>query len=338
MTRVDAHAHLMPTALFQRLPAGLRGWATEQPDELGFTVDGRAWRGRGAAARLRSLDAQRALQAEHALDLSVLAPWVDMVKGPQEPALQAAWCRAINGALASELADEPRFAWLAALPDLDGGAAAAVLEEAVAAGACGGTVAATSDAGTLARPGLDPLWAAAERLGRPLFVHPGEYEPAPALRGGFMVNLVGNPADTTLAAATLLSVDVPGRFPQLRVILAHGGGFLPWQAGRIAAGFARRDGLEAASRLAPPDLLRWFLYDTVLFDADRTRALIELVGDDRVLAGTDAPFLMSDATAFAAPERLGLDAAGLERVLGGNALRAYALDRPTLPHGTGDLN
>ncbi|MDW5594053.1 amidohydrolase family protein [Conexibacter stalactiti] len=336
--RIDAHAHLMPPAALDAPPVGLRPWATAVPDEAGVTVDGRAWRGRGAAAALRSLEAQRAFQTEHAIDLSVLAPWVDMVKGPREPALQARWCAVINGALGAAVAGAPEFAWLAALPDLDGGAAAAALEEAVAAGAVGAMLAATSDAGTLARPALDPLWAAAERLGAPLFVHPGEYEPAPQLRAGFMVNLVGNPADTTLAAATLLQADVPSRFPSLQVILAHGGGFLPWQAHRIATGFARRAELEGVSRLAPEDFLRWFLYDTVLFDADACARLIDRVGDDRVLAGTDAPFLMRDAIPFAAPESLGLGAEALARVLGGNAVRVFGLHDRQRSHCTTDLD
>jgi aminocarboxymuconate-semialdehyde decarboxylase len=96
----------------------------------------------------------------------------------------------------------------------------------------------------------------------------------------------------------------------------------------MAAGFERWPRLRELQRRSPAGLLRWFHYDTVLFADPPTRYLLELVGDDRVMAGSDCPFTMTDTRPFEAPERLGLDQAGRDRVLGGNAARLFRLHEP----------
>ncbi len=186
-------------------------------------------------------------------------------------------------------------------------------------------LAANPGVGTLARADLDPLWAAAESLGVPLVLHPGEFQPPERLRDYFMVNLVGNPFETTLAVGSLLGADVPARFPDLKLVLVHGGGFFPYQYGRLTAGFARWPALRQLERRPPADYLRWFWYDTVLFDDPPTRYLLELVGPERVMAGSDCPFAMSDHRPFETPEHLGLDPAEAQGVLGGNATKLFSL-------------
>jgi aminocarboxymuconate-semialdehyde decarboxylase len=188
-----------------------------------------------------------------------------------------------------------------------------------------GMLAANPEHGTLARGDLEWLWRAAERLRVPLVLHPGDFNPPPRLVEHFMVNLVGNPFETTLAVGSLLAAGVPERHPHLELLLVHGGGFFPYQYARLAAGFDRWPRLRELERRSPAELLRWFHYDTVLFDDPPTRYLLELVGDDRVLAGSDCPFTMTDTRPFEAPERLGLDQAGRDRVLGGNAARLFRL-------------
>jgi aminocarboxymuconate-semialdehyde decarboxylase len=239
--------------------------------------------------------------------------------------MQQAWCRVVNEELAAATGGSGHSRWLAALPDLDGARAAQELEWAASAGAVGGMLAANPEHGTLARSDLEWLWRAAERARLPLVLHPGEFKPPPRLAEHFMVNLVGNPFETTLAVGSLLAAGVPERHPDLELVLVHGGGFFPYQYARMATGFERWPRLRELQRRSPAELLRWFHYDTVLFDDPPTRYLLELVGDDRVLAGSDCPFTMSDTRPFDAPGRLGLSQAGLQRVLGGNAARLFRL-------------
>ncbi len=322
---IDAHAHLVPERAFRRVPAGLRAERVDGADEVRLAVDGPRGAGRGAPPELRRLEVHRERQARRGIGLSLVGPWVDMVKAPDDPGVQQAWCRVLNEELAAATASSGHSRWLAALPDLDGGRAAEELELAAAAGAVGGMLAANPENGTLARGDLGRLWQAAERSGLPLVLHPGDFRPPRRLGEHFMVNLVGNPFETTLAVGSLLGAGVPERHPDLALVLVHGGGFFPYQYARMAAGFARWPRLRELERRSPAELLRWFHYDTVLFDDPPTRYLLDLVGDDRVLAGSDCPFTMTDARPFEAPQRLGLDPAGRARVLGGNALRLFRL-------------
>jgi aminocarboxymuconate-semialdehyde decarboxylase len=320
---VDVHAHLVPDAAFARVPPGLRANPMPERDEIGLLVEGRG-AGRGAPRPLRDLARHRELQAARGVDLSLLSPWIDMVKAPLDPAVHA-WCQVLNDELAAATKGAGHSRFLAALPDSDGGRAADELERAVALGAVGAILAANPEQGNLDRDDLEPLWSAAERLGRPVVLHPGEFAPPPRLARYFMVNLVGNPFETTLAVGSLAGAGVPERHPGLRLVLVHGGGFLPYQYARMAAGFERWPALAPLRRRSPAELLRWFHYDTVLFDDPPTRYLLDLVGDDRVLAGSDCPFTMSDHRPWQRPESLGLDGDGTRRILGDNAVRLFGL-------------
>lgn len=260
------------------------------------------------------------------MDVSIAGPWIDMVKAPLDPATQVAWCTAINGALAAATDGAGHTRFLAALPDLDGGAAADALERATASGAVGGMLCANPSRGTLARTDLDLLWAAAERLRAPLVVHPGEFDAPPRLDEFFMVNLVGNPFETTLAVGALLGARVPDRFPDLTIVLVHGGGFFPYQFGRLDHGFRCAPQLAHVRGRPPGEYLRWFAYDTVLFDDAPTRYLLDLVGPTRVLAGSDCPFAMTDHRPFVVPTQLGLDPTEAAKVLSSNAVELFGLD------------
>lgn len=322
MATVDVHTHLMPDSAFSHVPEGLMAYRRD--DAVGLEVLSRG-RGRAAPPDLRFLDLHRSLQEAKGVDVSLLSPWIDMVKAPLDSAVQQAWCRALNTALADITEGTGHSRFLAALPDLDGTSAADELEVAIGMGAVGGELTANPEQGSLSRPDLEPLWAAAERMGAPLVLHPGEFAPPPRLEEFFMVNLVGNPFETTLAVGALLGAQVPDRHPELKLVLVHGGGFFPYQYARMTAGFARWPTLRDRRLTAPSDYLRWFSYDTVLFDDPPTRYLLDLVGDERVMAGSDCPFTMNDHRPFLSPSSLGLDPAGAARVIGGNAVRLFDL-------------
>lgn len=325
--RVDIHTHLMPTHAFDALPAGLEAVHDDASGEIALRVAARGGKqGRGAPRGLREAEEHRVRQSARGVDVSMVGPWIDMVKAPVELSTQSAFCDLINDHLASETADVDHTRFLAALPDLDGGAAADALQRSVELGAVGGMLSANPSEGTLARADFEPLWSAAERLRVPLVIHPGEFEPPPRLDEFFMVNLVGNPFETTLAVGALLGALVPDRFPDLQLVLVHGGGFFPYQYGRIAHGFANHPAMRGFTGRSPREHLRWFHYDTVLFDDEPTRYLLDLVGAGRVLAGSDCPFAMTDHRPFEAPQRLGLDAVETDRVLGLNAVELFGLN------------
>jgi aminocarboxymuconate-semialdehyde decarboxylase len=161
------------------------------------------------------------------------------------------------------------------------------------------------------------FWAAAEETGALVFIHPTTRGfSVPALEEHYLWNTVGNPLETTVAAAHMLGAGVLDEHPRLRVLLAHGGGALPALRGRLAH----------EQSFHPPGrdvgtALRRFHVDTVVHDAEVLRDLVELFGPERVLLGSDYPFDMGTERPAEIVRSLGLPPQAEEQILGANALR-----------------
>jgi predicted TIM-barrel fold metal-dependent hydrolase len=149
---------------------------------------------------------------------------------------------------------------------------------------------------TLDDDALEPLWSELERSGLPLLIHPHYASAIEELRGfghAFPVAL-GFPFETSIALARFVFAGVLGRHPGLRVVGSHGGGTLPYLAGRLDAGWASDPSVK--ERLAYPpsdDLARLFL-DCVLYAPRAMRAAADLVGPGKMAFGTDHPFSVAD--------------------------------------------
>src|SRR5262249_20369744 len=113
-------------------------------------------------------------------------------------------------------------------------------------------------------PDFEPLWQAAEELGAFLFVHPNNVAGADRMKSYYLNNLIGNPLDTTIAAACLVFGGVLDRHPRLKICLAHGGGFLPYQSGRWTHGWDVRPEPRKNVPKRPEQIHKRFLYDTIL--------------------------------------------------------------------------
>lgn len=142
-----------------------------------------------------------------------------------------------------------------------------------------------------ASPRFDALWQALSDRKLPLFIHPGATKDE-RLEPFYLTNLLGNPFETTLAAANLIFAGVTHRFPQLKVILAHGGGCVAALCGRWQRGHAtRRPGIPDLP-MAPIDAVRHFYVDSLVHSAPFLDAVIKVIGEDRILLGSDWPFAM----------------------------------------------
>jgi aminocarboxymuconate-semialdehyde decarboxylase len=189
----------------------------------------------------------------------------------------------------------------------DGRAAAAELQRACGTLGYHGVTIMTHVAGrNLDDRDLDPFWAAAEEAGAPIIIHPAYVIHSPRLDKYYLMNLAGNPYDTSIAAASMVFGGVCDRFPDLKVILVHGGGHFPYQVGRLTHGWTVRP--ETRELKTPPlDYLKWFYYDTLLYFGPALRYLAEVVGAERLMLGTDYPFDMCPPN----PTQI-LDDAGLQ--------------------------
>ena len=174
----------------------------------------------------------------------------------------------------------------------------------------------------LADPRFEPLWAAADRHGAVLYIHPTYPVGVEAMESYMLMPLVGFLMDTTLAAAHLVFAGVPERHPNTRWVLGHLGGAVPYLAERFDRGYeAFRRCRENLSR-RPSEILREFHYDTVNFDPACLRLAIEFAGVDRILAGSDYPHMIGSLEKMRASiAALGLSADDEAAILGGNAAR-----------------
>jgi aminocarboxymuconate-semialdehyde decarboxylase len=141
-------------------------------------------------------------------------------------------------------------------------------------------------------PALEPVWAAAAELGAFILIHPMNVAGADRLRSYYLNNLIGNPLDTTIAAACLVFGGVMERHPKLNVCLVHGGGFVPYQAGRWAHGWHVRPEPKVNVKQSPEPWIDRFFYDTILHGRPQLEFLVGSVGASRVLLGSDYPYDM----------------------------------------------
>jgi aminocarboxymuconate-semialdehyde decarboxylase len=209
-----------------------------------------------------------------------------------EPGLLAS--RVQNDAIAARVRAMPdRFLGLATLPMQAPELAAEELGRAMTEGGLSGAMIGSNTNGrNLDDPALDPLWAEAERLGAFILIHPVKVAGIDRQRDYYLQNFIGNPLDTTIAAACLVFGGVLERHPDLKIVLSHGGGFVPYQAARWIHGWAERDEAKVRLKGEPGPSLDRLYYDAILHDGAPLQYLVDWAGSDRVMLGSDYPFDM----------------------------------------------
>jgi aminocarboxymuconate-semialdehyde decarboxylase len=295
---IDVHAHGIPDGFRHALADGGAALGVEFIDTGNGTKVSFAGINTSAPLKPELADHDVRLAAMDGAGISVqlVSPFIDLVGYALPGPAGATYSRLVNELMAETVRRHPdRLRALATVPLQDGELAAEELRHAVTVlGMAGVEIGTHTPDGHLDDPQLEPFWAAAAELGCLVLLHP--------LSGGsaqtpyFLGNLVGNPAETTMAAARLMFGGVLDAYPGLEICLVHGGGFLPYQAGRLEHGFQTLGTTRGAKlRTSPRELLTRFHYDTVLHSGPMLRTLIDLVGAERVLLGTDYPFEMGDA-------------------------------------------
>ncbi|MBV9261419.1 MAG: amidohydrolase family protein [Pseudolabrys sp.] len=186
-----------------------------------------------------------------------------------------------------------RFMGIGTLPMQNGEEAAAELRRIVKTlGLRGAMFASNVQGKNLDDPGFEPLWKAAEELGAFMFVHPNNVAGADRLKSYYLANLIGNPLDTTIAAASLVFGGVFDRYPKLKICLAHGGGFVPYQAARWTHGWDVRPEPKKNVSKRPDKIIDHFIYDTILHSKETLEFMIERAGVSHVVLGSDYPYDM----------------------------------------------
>ncbi|MEH7247813.1 amidohydrolase family protein [Neobacillus niacini] len=138
-----------------------------------------------------------------------------------------------------------------------------------------------------------PFWEEANRLGAILFIHP-LLSDDPRMRKGNMSTLSGVLWEMTVCGTDIILSGLLDKYPNVKILLAHGGGFLPYQVGRLNKGYEVWDNVSSKLQEPPLEYLKRFWFDSVLWNSDTVAYLIEIVGEKRVVPGSDFPFELSD--------------------------------------------
>ena len=133
------------------------------------------------------------------------------------------------------------------------------------------------------------FWAKAEKLRIPVYIHPRGFTHDERLHEYFLWNSIGQPLEETLAMASIIYEGILDDFPNLKIIIAHGGGYLPYYSGRTDKAYISRPETRKNISRLPSKYLSKFYYDTVIFDNDMLSLLIKKVGINKVMMGTDYP-------------------------------------------------
>jgi predicted TIM-barrel fold metal-dependent hydrolase len=276
------------------------------------------------AERLAQMDAM-------AIDMEVLSINPFWYRKDRDTA--AAIVKVQNEKLAELCAAKPdRFAAFASLalqfPDL----AVAQLEEAVKKlGLRGAAIGGSVGGEDFSNPRFHPVWAKAEELGAVVFVHPQSTpELAKRFQGnGWLSNTIGNPLDTTIALQHLIFEGTLDRFPGLKVLAAHGGGYLGSYAPRSDhACFVAPPGAcnpEIKLKKAPTEYLKQLHFDALVFTPEALRHLVAQVGASQVVLGSDHPFVWEQHPVDHVFATTTLSDDEKAAILGGNAAKLLGL-------------
>ncbi|GEL25292.1 amidohydrolase [Pseudonocardia sulfidoxydans NBRC 16205] len=329
---VDVHAHVLPMPLLRGLAdrglADLSGvadeWVSLDPRVCGLADGARIplpAQQYDLAARLADMDRAG---VSHQV---VSAPPFVFASESRDDRLTAAVVSASNDAVAELVAGSGgRLTGLATVPVGLPGAVDELRRCLDELGLHGATIGTFGGGRELDDPVNEPLWAELARRRTFVLVHPSTVSAVDRLGSYHLVQLLGYPAETALATARLVLGGVLDRH-DLVLCLAHGGGCLPGVGPRLDLGWHRKD-VTRVSQVPPTRYLRRLYYDTAVFDPVQLRRLVDDMGADRVLLGTDTPFDLADRDPVTTVTGIGLDAAGTAAVLGENALRLLGLRLP----------
>jgi aminocarboxymuconate-semialdehyde decarboxylase len=322
---VDAHAHLVPPDLL----AAIRKDAARFPNvrqiedagSLAFAFAG------GKATRpvskpLSDIPARLAWMSKNGIDKQVVGGWVDMF-GYELPGPEAeAWACLANEVLLSASKEEPHFVPLATVPLGDGARAASVLKAAMAAGFAGAMIG-TLPRGvgsTLDHTDLAPFWQAADDTAAFIHIHPSFDAGDIRVNDFGLANGLGRITDAAVAVARLISAGHVAKYKNTKIFAPMGAAALPFVLGRLKRNHAITPGIGD-----PVAALASIYTDTILHDVRVLKFVIEMMGTDRLMMGSDMPFPIGDTEPAKIVIDAGLTAPQTASINGGLAARLFRI-------------
>ncbi len=169
---------------------------------------------------------------------------------------------------------------------------------------------------------LRPFWEKAEELGAVVYIHPAGNTGARFAKW-YLWNSIGQAFEEAMAIASLMYEGILDAFPQLKICISHGGGYMPYYMGRIDRNYVEKPATRVNMKKSPAEYLRMLYFDSCVYEPEVLEALVKRVGADRVVLGSDYPVGEPKPVAFV--ESCALTAAEKERIVGRNAARVFGI-------------
>ncbi|MBM09457.1 MAG: hypothetical protein CMF69_07770 [Magnetovibrio sp.] len=278
---------------------------------------------RSLSPKLRDIEMRLKWMEEQSLDAQIVGGWLDSF-GYELPAREGEdWCRFMNDYQFASTAEIENLHVLATVPLQDGNRAATVLEEAMGSGFKGVMIGTQPNgaSGNLDDPSLEPFWASAAALNAPVYIHPMFGCGDPRLNDYALINAVGRGTDTTTAVARLLFAGHFSKYENLKCVVSHGGGALPFMLGRLARNFDIHPGQYAN----PVEGFKKLYFDSVLFNSNALEFLCSCCGHDHVVLGSDYPFPIGDMEPLKVIENANFDEEQKKSILGNTAAKLFCI-------------
>lgn len=328
--KIDVHWHCVPARYVADLRAGRGNW----PDRIVRGERDREFLAREGSGQVLfpqhyEPDLIRQGLERRRLDMALVSPAPSLFHYELEPAQTERVAATINEGIADLCRSYPQqFLGLATVPMQDPPRAIAELERAMTQLGLRGVEIGTNVNGlNLDEPQFFPFFERAAALQAFIFVHPANTVGQERTRRYYLSNLLGNPTDSGIAIASVIFGGVLERLPNLRLCFAHGGGIAPYIIGRWEHGYKVRPEAQAAIPKPPLEYFRLVYCDCLTHSDAALRYLVDLIGADHVLLGSDYPYDMGDEDPVGIIEAAaGLDEAAKRRILGDNVARLLGLE------------
>ena len=328
MKAIDVHAHILgddTMRLLQETVPQLGVKHTAIDAEFGvLEVAGTAYRpfprgGWDLDRRLKDMDVAE-------VDMQVLSNTPQTFLYNLDPQVTAVSARVQNDQIAKLVAARSdRFMGMATLPMQAPELAAEELRRAMRQlGLVGCQIGSNINGRNLDDPTLAPFWKTADKLGAFVMVHPTQVAAADRLKSYYLANLIGNPLDTTIAAASLVFGGVLTRYPAINFFMVHGGGFTPYQAGRWSHGWQVRGEPKVNIKEPPDAAIRRFYFDTILHGQPALEFLVATFGASHVMLGSDYPYDMGTLECVRQVRALSISEKDRATILADQALSLFA--------------
>ena len=324
---IDLHSHFFPIEALQNLGKYQERGPKIVVEKGKLTVSSQGgMRGNlspaayDASARIKALD-------ELSIDLQAISPSPILLFYWEEPVAAAYFSRLQNEAIQAVVKAHPdRFVGFGSVPLQSISDAIAIAEEAKSMGLKGLEIGNSVGNRQLDDPIFDTFFDAVQRLNLLLFVHPLEGgidsdDPVAAMLG----NVLQFPFRTTLMIERMILKGMFEKYPNLRLCLSHGGGLLAFNIWRLDHAYHLRSDFRENISQKPSEYLKKLYFDSIVHSVPALQYLIQVVGADRVVVGTDYPMAMGDFESVSKILQLDLSPEERSRILGGNAAAALGL-------------